>query len=169
MTAAYQQALHLLPSLTADERKNLRVALGQFNGSAKSVVATSSVDDWLFEGVLKELSRRGLVYRVKDAADVQRIAPNYEDDAAFVRSTLEKSLKQGMPDFRRIHLSALGCASARCLANYITSWRLQSPLGLKFMLTNTSKTFEAIDKSFPGYLQSGMVSVLVQRALPNQD
>lgn len=166
MTVAYQQALGLLPKMTQEERKNLRVALGQLRGTVVSPSASDkiSADDWLFDGIVKELARRGLVYRLRDAAGIRRMAPNYEEDSMLVRGALEKSLKHGMPDFRPAHLTALGKASARCLANYIVSWKSQPQLGLKLMLVNAGRILEAVDNAFPSYISSGMVSVLVQRS-----
>jgi hypothetical protein len=166
MTVAYQQALGLLPKMTQDERKNLRVALGQLRGTVASSGASEKIsnDDWLFDGVIKELARRGLVYRLRDAAGIRRMAPNYEEESMLVREALEKSLRHGMPDFRPAHLTALGKSSARCLATYITSWKSKPTLGLRFMLINAGLTLEAIDCAFPGYISSGMVSVLVQRS-----
>jgi hypothetical protein len=168
MSNEYQQILRLLPAVTPEERKKLKVLVGAFKGG-KSVQNSSQErypngnvnanGDWLFEGIIAELGRRGLNYRAPQVT--QSRSENYEQDSVFVRTRLEQNLKVLVPQPKRAHFLALGSRSAHSLAEYISRW--DTPLGLKFMLNNVSRTFEALDRSFPGYLASGMVGVLVQR------
>jgi hypothetical protein len=76
-----------------------------------------------------------------------------------VRNQLEEQVKTRIKEPSRTELLNLGTLSARALADYIHAW---SPVGLKPMLQFTGRTLEAIDNSYPDYLQSGMIGYLIE-------
>lgn len=168
MITPFQQIQGLLPRLDVSERKKLAILLGAFSGRAslgkgtlgKPSAAAALEADWLFFGVMSELSRRGLKYRSRGAPDVARLAPNYTETSEIIRIELETALKIMIPQPKRAQLYMLGNVTARALAEYLEGG--PSPIGLKTLLNNIDKTLEAIDWSFPDYLRCGMIYCLVK-------
>jgi hypothetical protein len=157
----FQQAMGLIPKLTPDERRKLKVLIGGFlgGGAASRGKPEKRVDgavgDWLLAGIVWELARRGLGRSRIDAALVRRLVPAYEEAATEIRERLTKQLDKP----RQEELVSLGRVVARAIADHRSP---QTPLGLKFMLNNTRNALEAIDSSFPGYLAAGMLPYLLR-------
>lgn len=154
-----QQIQSLYRTLNSNERKAVKLFVTKFSGEAIEPATPSRNvrdDDWLLTGFISELHRRGFSYR---KVDPQELAPNYGDDARFVREQLIKHLAPIFPNPSYTQLLSLGSQVAKCLAD-----RLQKtgPVGLKRMLASVGKTLEAIDDSFPDYLSSGMLYFLIQ-------
>jgi hypothetical protein len=158
----FQQAMGLIPKLTADERRELKVVIGQFRGEHSAASrgkpekrVDGAAGDWLLAGIVWELARRGLGRSRIDATLVRRLAPAYEEAATEIRERLTKQLDKP----RQEELVSLGRVVARAIADHRSP---QTPLGLKFMLNNTRNALEAIDSSFPGYLAAGMLPYLLR-------
>lgn len=160
----FQRTVELVSSLDAGDRKKLGLLLSKFAGKPSGGIAPrpSLEADWLLTGILSELSRRGLVYRSRGGPDVRRLAPNYEIDSSIVRDQLKQLLRVSIPQPKQVELLKLGSVSARALADYLEP---VTAVGLKVLLNNAGKTLEALDRSFPGYLRSGMIYCLVQQSL----
>jgi hypothetical protein len=133
--------------------------IDQFGGAA-SLQSASAKSDWLLTGILHELSRRGLHYHGQIDVSIIRLAPNYGDVAASMRDELVHEFKRSHPQPKYAELLALGSVTARALAEYLI--RVRAPVGLKTMLQNVGKVFEALDVSYPGYVQSGFLGMLVK-------
>lgn len=153
-----------LGKLTKEERRTVRAALDFLEGR-KSTGTTTQADteDWLLPGIVAELRRRGLSYALPQK-QLNKIAPDYATDSIAVRNDLRERLKRDkaqVSDDRIDHaeLIAFGRVSARALADYLQP---VAPIGLKFLLTNITKVPDALEASFPDYLSSGMLWILVQ-------
>lgn len=157
----FQQIQKLFPQLNSTDRKKLQILLSAFShGGGKAATkrgSTYHVDDWLFRGIVDELASRGLKYHTNSVAEINRIAPNYAEDSALIRSELEHNLRGRLPQPKYTQLLILGRSAAQALAEYRSA-----PLGLQWMLRNVDKTLEAIDAAYPGYISSGCIDHLVR-------
>ena len=165
MTVAFELVKSNLTRCTPEERQKLKMLIAKHPGTAATKAAVSVNEaqaDWLLQGILSELKRRGHRHHVQNYAEVRSICSNFEMSSFEVRRELEHQLMRRIPEPRRDQLLTLGFVSAQALAGYIQRW---APVALKPMLQFSSRTLEAIENSFPNYIASGMVYVLIQRKL----
>jgi hypothetical protein len=155
----------MIPRLSPDERSKLKMLVTKHPGAeAKKTALSVNVlqSDWLLQGILAELARRGHKHHVASLAQIRSLAPDYELSSQEIRGHLESLVKKHIESPTRAELATLGVAAARALMDHFES---KMPLGLKPMLNVVSRTTEAIESSFPGYLRSGMIYCLLQRKL----
>lgn len=160
--------LRMIPNLTSVEKAQAlarlkATSLGVDGGRALAEVPDAA--DWLLEGMYFELRRRGLLGAQErvPARQVQRLAPDWNSAAGAVRKLLAERLRYfgAAHSPRYAIMLSLGNVAARALADYLEAG--QVPIGLKVLLTNVGKVPQAIDRSFPSYLESGMLHCLVVR------
>lgn len=159
-----QQIQGLYHRLSSADRRKLVVFIGAFKGmggATGELAQQFNGEDWLLAGIHAEMNARGFK-RSGRKLDIPRIAPNYAEDAALVRSELLRLLKKHLPRPKHAELLALGRRAAHALAEYRSP---VTPLGLNWMLRNAGKTLEAIDASFPGYMAAGLVNHLVRNEI----
>lgn len=147
------QILSSLPKLTPEELSEVRqrvMALAAVDGVA-------ATDDWLLKGIVHVLADRGLedTIPVRFKITNRRQFHGYLDKAEKVRNTLLRAI----PDARKLDQLALGRLLARCLATRIEEFRSVS---LNAMLQHVDQALPALDQCFPGYLQAGLLKVLVR-------
>jgi len=162
-----KQIISSLPSLSKADRDRIRQTIDFLDGKGKSVVTKGSGEDWLTPGVLYELKRRGMSYPALNEQRLNSLAPNYIVDAAAIRADMRERLKhaKALTSNQRLdqaELIGFGRTAARALADYLQPIR---PIGLKFLLTNIAKLPDAIEASFPDYLSSSMLGVLIGRSI----
>lgn len=135
----------------------------KFPGTGKASPRTGANNlesDWLFQGVVRELKRRGLPAFVGSPAMLRSIAPNFELSSQEVRTYFEQKLSGDPKPPTRTELLALGAILGRSLAVHIEP---RMPVTLRTMLVNVGNSVEALENSFPGYLAAGMLDKLVRR------
>jgi hypothetical protein len=166
MTAAFEQICALVPKLDPEERRKLKMLVTKHPGGAEAKRTALSVNglqaDWLLQGILTELARRGHKHHVTSMAQVRGLAPDYELSSQEVREHLEGLVKRRIANPTRAELMTLGVAAAGALIDYFGP---RMPIGLKPLLGVVSRTTEALEGSFPDYLRSGMIYCLVRRRL----
>lgn len=149
MSPALETVLRELPHLKPEEIAKVRSRLGAAASFSKA--APIEEIDYLFDGVQCELRRRGLLGR--NAVLPRRVVPvGYEQAASEVRDHLGQSVGS-LSSLDRV---ALGQLAARELAAYLERGKI--PISPKTLLTNIDKIPSAIDASFPGYLEAGVLS-----------
>lgn len=163
--SAVKQIISSLPKLTKAERQQLRQAMDFLDGGKNRVVVAAqlSTEDWLAPGLLIELRRRGLGHPPLSVDRLNSLAPNYAADSAALRADLREKLKRGKAQacaerLNHVELLAFGRCCARALAEYLQPSR---PVGLKVLFTNVSRVPDALEASFPDYLATGMIWLLV--------
>jgi len=152
-----QRIINQLPKLTPAERNQLRQVLAFLDGgkSAKPL-PSKSTDDWLLPGLAHEVKRRGGSHPPLNDTTLNKLAPGYVADSLRVC----RHLKDGLPvTIKHEQLLAMGRVVARALADYLQNAGV--PIGLKVMLNNVAKMSEAIEQSFPGYLEAGWLGYLI--------
>jgi hypothetical protein len=155
-----QQVLRLLPQLKPAELTEVRNRL-QFLGTPDE---TPGTDDWLTEGIVSELVRRGLLRKQQDGFWRRSAPKGYSANAEVQREFLIDASRKDLPGRVCLPLSiqekyALGRVVGRALADYLAN---TPGFGLKVMLQNINKIPEALDASFPGYVAAGRLSLLIK-------
>lgn len=110
-------------------------------------------DDWLLAGILHELRRCGIDNRATYRP--RKSSASFVPQSARVR----KLLTDAVPDMSTAECLLLGEIAASCLASYIAR---RYELSLASMLGRVSQVPVAIDSSFPGYLESGMLGMVIR-------
>lgn len=162
MLTAFDQVRSLIPSLSKIDRKKALMLLERFGGSDKGASSSRSESlqaDWLLQGILKELGRRGQPSFNGGVVKLRGIAPNYELASQDIRAYYEGAILRPTPT----ELNALGVVLGRSLAKYISSWQKSIPIALRPMLLNIERVPEALENSFPNYVAGGMLPMLVGR------
>ena len=133
-----------IPKLSLPELKAVQLRLSFLLGTCPSKAAPT--DDWLLEGILAELRKRGLWAR--KVTFPKNILPTYyEAKAAIVRDHL--LLGVAKPNLRPPERMSLGTLAAMALADYLM--KVQVPVSPKTMLNNIEKIPLALEESYPGY------------------
>ncbi len=153
MSKILDEVLARLPSLSAKER--------EIAGHRLLALAVTDVPknepDWLFDGIIKELQRRGILgtYRVT-LRDAGESAQTYSYYAGAVKTALLEGIryKPKPPE-----LISLGALAARALADDLEHG--PAPISLKVLLRNTDRIPSAVEKSFPGYLGCGLLGQVI--------
>lgn len=154
---ALKEVIERLPKLSQKDLGEVRKRLEFF---VQSSPEETPLKDWLFNGIMSELRRRGLESRSArpPVSEIKRAAPSYQMDAERVRTALLAGLsfKPSPPE-----LNILGVLSARALLEDLDGG--PAPVCLQTMLQNVSKIPGAVDRCYPGYLASKLLGILVRR------
>jgi hypothetical protein len=152
------QILSSIPKLSPEELEEVRqrvMALSAVNGVMVQ-------DDWLLSGILHLLDDRGLGDTIPTHFKIinRRQFHGYLGKSEKVRNTIIKAI----PNLKKLEKLSLGRILAKCLAGKIEEFR---PVTLNAMLQHVDLTLSALDQNFPGYLQAGMLWILL-RGLPSE-
>lgn len=150
--------LRNLPHLSPAELEQVRLRLQALLPTrAERGTARGNPASWLVAGALKELQRRGLIGGRVPVIDM--VAPGCQAIAMEVEQDLLEHVGRKLKSAEKV---AFGLVVGRALADYLDG-RLPVPLGPKIMLTNLNKAYEAVEYSFPGYLEAGWLHKLIRR------
>ena len=153
-----KEILVALPSLSKADLGQIKIRVdGLLGESVSRPTETKSPNlDWLTEGFVYECKRRGVLTGLISPVLVSKLTPTgYAERNAAVRQKL--TTNNSMDDL------ALGRIVAEALASWIDGF---APVSLKIMLNSIDKTLTALDNSFPGYVQSGLIKFLIRRTIP---
>lgn len=147
-----QTVLAALPKLTPEEIEQVRQRIQMLS----AISAEPDVDDWLLKGIITVLEERGLGESVPFRFRVtnRRQHHGYMSKSEKVRRLFESRLK-----LTQLDKVALGQILARSLASYVEEFRTVT---LTALLQHVDLVIPALDAAFPGYLQAGMIMVLVK-------
>jgi hypothetical protein len=149
--ADFDKLVATLPQLTMIQIKELRARLQALEAPKDEPV----VGDWLTNGILLELKRRGLTHGTGTVW--KRILPKgYAEECAEVRGLLLQRVHRALSPAEQ---HVMGQIVARALADYLI---VRAPLGLRGMLTNIWNVPTAMEASYPGYLGSGFMELLLK-------
>jgi len=155
MTAEYAAILRALPHLKPEEllavKARVNGALSLRGGAVPTPPAPLNDEDYLLAGIEAELRRRGLLGQRADLAYLVKQNANFGARSAEVRAGL---INCGAVN--ATERAALGLLAARALAAYLE--RGHVPVAPTTLLNNVAKVPVAIDASFPGYLEAGLLS-----------
>lgn len=123
-----------------------------------------AIADWLLDGIMSELKNRGLgasVPPLSRIVELRDYAP-YAGAAAIVRKLIEEHV----PRMKLAEKHAMGIYCARALGRKVEAF---APVSLLTLLRNISMVPEALEESYPGYLQSGNLVKLLNTRWGKRD
>ncbi len=156
----------LLPKLSAQRIQDLRLLLDTYY--APEAATNHDASDWLLSGIQDEMRRRGLGCPPLTAKFVSK---DVFAQAAAVKEILTKSARRSGSSLSTTQWLALGKVCAEALATLILSWKVEDettqewkpvPFSVRVMLNNIAKVPEALEADFPGYLEAGLLHLLVR-------
>lgn len=154
----YQHFVSLFDSLTKEQMTNARHRLSHLIGNA----STGQQSDWILDGILTVLQERGLGETIPPHFAIRKTKSfsGYETQADRVRRLLDNA----MPDMSLTEHKLMGILAARSLADYISSWSEDNnEVTLARLLQHVSQIPTALNRAFPGYIESGVLTFLLRR------
>lgn len=152
--SSLQTVLRILPTLSVTELEEVKskaqAALVLSTPPGVPAPAARPDEDWLLEGITYVLRSRGLVRGELFAIDGKVKVALAEVQAALLEAV-------GRP-LKTVEKVALGRVTAEAMADMISTY---ATLGPRIMLQHIPKALQALENSFPGYLASGMVGLLI--------
>lgn len=112
--------------------------------------------DYLLDGIQVELRRRGLLGR--DMKLQAKVIPGTYGLAAI---DVKKLLEEHVGRLSAAEYALLGQLSIRCLAKYLENRGV--PISAKSLCQAISKIPQALDDSYPGYLQAGLLPFALRK------
>ena len=146
------QVQELLPKLNPSELAQVAALVQVRMGATAEPVGAR--DDWLLEGIYTELRTRGLFQGRLPIEQLKKTAPNYERDSR----KLQEHFAPVLADLNAVQCAAFWRVAAGALAEYLLH---TAPIGPRRLLGNVHRIPEAFEASFPGYLASGLVPMVV--------
>jgi hypothetical protein len=154
MAGSYDETLSNLPKFNRRQLEEIRRRCAFLLQQKSTKHETLEDEDWILEGILIEIRRRGLGpppgFRIQRHSSYA----NFSTQSANVRELLVKTISNLTATERRF----FGEVAAKELARYI-HWK---DISLNVLLENVSLVPQALEKAFPGYLTSGMMGVMLR-------
>ena len=152
----YKTVLSVLGSLNKTQLEDVRRrAAFLIQHKPGGSVAAVADEDWILHGILYELERRGLGDNVGFNVRRSRDFKGFQTKSETVRAILGSAA----PDLSAVELRLLGEIAAKALASYVT-WK---DISRDIMLEHVHLIPLAISRSFPDYLECGMLNLLVKK------
>lgn len=151
---ALQETLSSLLGLTQDEllevQRHITLLLPQ--------AEPKQDDDWLLAGVIAVLKEKGLGDTIPTYFKIK----NQKSYKGYARKSekLRETLLRNCGALRRAEHYALGHLAASLLFDYLSEE--SRALGLWTMLERVDLLPQAIDDAFPGYLESGLLRMILR-------
>lgn len=157
-SAELNHVLSLLRKLTAQQRRHVVSYIGKLDGE----VSIEHGEDWLLPGIEYELKRRGLLMVPLTKKRLAQWAPNYTEHSRKLRAGLEAYLHHSRT---QLWLLAFGKVCARSLVEYLIKDKFSDTphtVGPQIVFRNMADLPTAIERSFPGYMTSGTLPMVVR-------
>lgn len=160
----------LLGRLTQLKPADLTTFLKRAQGLAQAVglggasVSVVLADDWLLDGLYRELDRRGLKGTMPALSQLPKLKmwKHYAETATPLRTWLEA---QFVPPLSRTELLALGQLVAEAYVDRIK--RRHKSTAPHMLLSCIADLPDAIDAAFPGYIEAGLFPVVLRTRIGN--
>jgi len=162
MTKPLAQLLAHLPQLNHRELTQIRDRANFLLGLAgeASAAPQRSDHDWLLEGLTHELRRQGLWLKNYPLPKALIPAGYAAQSGLLCQHLLLGASKAKLTTFNE--LRSLGALGASVLISYLKKIRV--PVGPKTVLINIDKIPVALEESFPGYWESGLLGSCLNTA-----
>lgn len=133
---------------------------------------SEDTDDWLLQGILKELRRRGLLSPKQRPRLAGDLLARYNEWAPGIQEALIQGFQvprkyrlqiglPALPEPQPHELALLGSLAAQAMADDLAG--SPAPLCLHTMIHALPRALGMVDKSYPGYIAAGMLGMLVRR------
>ena len=147
--------LKTLPKLSAEELAQVQGRLGILAGISAAKVYDHG---WLLVGVTEELRRRGL-WMNKYPIPAKLLPEKFTLKANTLQEFLLKGF--GKQKLQRAECLAIAMIATQTLADWLERGKV--PLSPKTILFNLDKIPTALEHSFPGYWEHGLLGVLLRK------
>ena len=159
--------LDLLKDLTSPELEIVRKHAIAYAGiGPKRRISINEVrQDWILDGILYELQRRGLGDTISGEFFIRnkQSFAGYAEKSERIRRLLEKNVpaEYGFPAhfLKTTDKLALGQICAHLLAREVDEF---APISLDTLLRNVGLIPEAFDSAYPGYISNNMLPMLIK-------
>lgn len=154
MPPDFNAVLRTLPSLEPAQLQQLRGKIGALlglSGVKELPPDVPVVSDYLLNGVVYELRRRGLLGSSSGLPHRLRTS-----EYSRLSADVQKHLDQNVGPLTVVEATALGQLAVRALASYLERGNI--PISPSTLINNISKVPIALDASYPGYLEAGLLS-----------
>lgn len=151
MGADLDEILRRLPNLAPADLAKVALRIDFLRGAAPGKNKSAEYD-WLLEGFLVELRKRGLW--AGNAVPKKLMSPHYVEKAGEVKAFLLEGLNRVKLNSAE-HLS-LGALAGRVLAAYLSKAKIN--VTLKVLLLNVDKVPLALEAAFPGYWSAKLLA-----------
>lgn len=161
--ADYDSILDTLPYLNNTQLEEIRkrVSLNKQRNSASRRVDSLETEDWIFEGIKTELSRRGVAETLDFVVKKTNSFRNFQTKSERVRRLLE----QAAPGLTLVQRHYLGEIAVFELAKHIESWAPRNGekllVSMDTLLWHVDRIPQVLDYCFPGYIESRTLGVIV--------
>lgn len=151
MGADLDEVLKRLPKLAAADLDKVALRITFLRGGTPAKNSASEYD-WLMEGFLVELRKRGLW--TGNSAPKKLISYQYLEKAAEVRAFLLQGLGRGKLSAPEQLL--VGALAGAVLIEYLSKAKVN--VTLKVLLLNVDKVPTALEAAFPGYWSAKLLA-----------
>lgn len=159
MSPELTKLMSQIRKLTPEERRQIVQMIQLRDGDGVAHLNTVRFnDDWLLPGIESELKRQGLLAGFVSKKLLAQWGPNYTKESATIREFLRKHMRDHP---NHVELLALGRICAKELIRYVRDVK-QMPLGPQNVLRAVPDMAAALEHSFPGYLQAGILQKLIR-------
>ena len=128
------------------------------NGAVAARRDPPDAKDWLLEGLYSELKTNGFDGMLPPYNKVPTIT-GYDDYVVF-SAGLRAEFEKRVPNMTRLQKLQLGRVLARAYARELSQF---PGVSLRAMLQQIDRLPDAVERSFPGYLRSGVLALLIHR------
>lgn len=158
---SYQAILEALPGLNKTQLGEVKKRVAHLlQGSGSADRAPVEDEDWLLLGIIAELQRRGL-----EADDRSQFVIKKSSSYASFSTASEITrgiLLRAAPNLDAVERRLLGQIAGRELAKHLEGWHDPPEISLHNLLIRVGHVPVAIETAFPGYMASGMLSLVVR-------
>src|SRR5271166_1118965 len=149
------EILSTLPALPGEDILKIGLMVESLKATLK--IVNTEDDDWLLPCIVEEIKSRGLSCTIPDYFKIKRAGDHggYARKSEMIRKTLSDALGFG----KKVELYAFGCICAKALADLLDPIYT---LSLDIMLRHVDELPQALEASYPGYLKSGLLRLLLK-------
>lgn len=155
----YKLIKEAIPELNRQQLTELRtLASWQLQQKAGRKDEGVQEQDWLLEGIIFVLNERGLGKQVPHSFRLKnnKSFASYQTQSERIKSLIEDALGNNSST---MELKQAGIIAARALASF-----LAKEVSFHAMMFSISRIPEAIQRSFPGYIESGLLPLILRKS-----
>lgn len=150
-----------LQELTPEQIKEVQNRIKLLGHAVESVTLEDS-NDWLWTGIWNALKSEGLVTASALLGGQKSNARKaYKRVAEEVQKDLTKLFKRQLGSISSTEQVTIGLIVGQCLIKWCMKRKIPPTLGS--VLLNTHHSIESIEESFPGYIASGYLPILIKK------
>lgn len=149
-----------LPQYSKEELKILKNKINAYITDGREQRQALEDSDWLLRGILVELRARGEIINDRYTIRSSQSYRNFETKSVDVREIIERLMPKNLT---AVEYLAVGEFCGQELVRYLV--KIGRPINKDEVLNNVHLTIRAINQSFPGYIECGLLGGVITRML----